>query len=80
MIFVWKLTQGLVRGYDMSFSIIASRLGRQAQPSNVVKTAPASVRQAREASLAVKGADLFNWLPAQLRNRDHGDILMFKIT
>ena len=78
MIFVWKITQSLVRGYDMSFSLTSSRLGRQAQPAPVVKSAAASVRHAREASLAVKGAHLFNLLPAQLRNSDHGDILMFK--
>ena len=78
MIFVWKLSQGLVRGYSMSFSSMSCRLGRQAQPALVVKSAPSSVKQAREASLAVKGAKLFNLFPAQLRNSEHGDILMFK--
>ena len=29
-------------------------------------------------SLAVKGVALFNATPANLRNRDHGDVAMFK--
>ena len=78
MIFVWKISQGLVKGYDMTFSPKSSRLGRQAQPAQIVKSAAACVRHAREASLAVKGANLFNLLPVQLRNSDHGDVLMFK--
>ena len=36
------------------------------------------VRQARAGSLAVKGAQLFNAMPASVRNSDHGDVLMFK--
>ena len=38
-------------------------------------SAPACVRRARERSLAEK---LFNQLPVQLRNSEHGDVEMFK--
>ena len=37
-----------------------------------------AVRRARAATLAVKGVKLFNSMPAQLRNSEHGDVLMFK--
>ena len=42
------------------------------------RSAPASVRKARERTLAVKGVQLFNLLPTQLRNSEHGDVEMFK--
>ena len=34
--------------------------------------------KAGEGSLAVKGVQLFNLMPAQLRNSEHGDVDMFK--
>ena len=40
--------------------------------------APASVKKARAATLAVKGVQLFNCMPVQIRNSEHGDVLMFK--
>ena len=78
IIFCWKITQGLVEGYDMEFSSRDSRTGRKAVPSNVSNAAVAPVKRAMNASLAVKGAKLFNCMPLTLRNSDHGDILMFK--
>ena len=78
IIMLWKISQGLVCGYDVPFTSRASRTGRRAVPATVVKASPACVRQAREGSLAVKGVQLFNLMPAQLRNSEHGDVDMFK--
>ena len=78
MIFVWKISQGLVSGYGIPFSSRSSRTGRKAEPATVPLSGPAAVRNARAGTLAVKGAQLFNLLPESLRNSDHGDILMFK--
>ena len=47
-------------------------------PSYNPPSAPESVKKARNGSLAVKGAQLFNLLPINLRNSDHGDVPMFK--
>ena len=78
MIFIWKISQGLVSGYQIPFSA-NSRTGRTAVPAKLAnQSVPASVRLAKENSLRVKGCQLFNLLPAVLRNADHGDIDMFK--
>ena len=68
VIFIWKLSQGLVNGYQVQFSSTLGRRGRTAQPHTVVQSSPAMVRRAREASLGVKGARIFNLLPPDLRN------------
>ena len=68
IIFVWKISQGLVSGYTIPFSSPYNRTGRKA----ILHHAPQS------ATLAVRGAQLFNAMPASLRNSDHGDVLMFK--
>ena len=77
IIFLWKLNQGLVSGYDITFTSTESRTGRKAVPANVPRT-PASLKNAREGSLSVKGVALFNTLPVSLRNSNHGDTAMFK--
>ena len=58
IIFVWKISQGLVMGYEMNFTQNPRR-GRLAvvHPS-APRDAPAAVRNAREASLQVKGSML----------------------
>ena len=58
----------------MMFSDKSNRTGRKAQLATVKRSAPAAVRNARAASITVKGAQLFNLMPASLRNSDHGDI------
>ena len=68
----------MVSGYSVPFTSKYSRTGRKAVPAVVNLSAPADVRNARAGSLAVKGAQIFNLLPLQLRNSDHSDILMFK--
>jgi hypothetical protein len=73
ILFLWKISEGLVKGYDISFTE-SDRRGKMAVPKPYVRTAPASVRRAREASLGVKGCRLFNILPESLRSI-HGTTL-----
>ena len=78
MIFIWKISQGLVSGYQIPFST-NSRTGRWAVPAQLSSSnVPAAVRAAKESSLRVRGCQLFNLLPAVLRSADHGDTVMFK--
>ena len=78
IIFIWKISQGLVSGYQIPFSV-NSRTGRWAVPAQLCAQATsAKVKTAKECSLRVKGCQLFNLLPMVLRNSNHGDILMFK--
>ena len=67
IIFLWKLSQGLVHGYNIQFCV-DERRGRIIWPKNVNWHAPASIRKAREASMGVKGATIFNLLPKDIRN------------
>ena len=67
ILFLWKIGEGLVRGYDVSFTE-NDRRGRMAVVKPYVRTAAAYIRRAREASLGVKGCKLFNMLPVSLRN------------
>ena len=65
----------MVKGYiDIEF-IFSPRRGWTALPKPVNTSAPASVRRARESSLAVKGVTLFNLCPRGLRDMasDHHD-------
>ena len=60
MIFIWKISQGMVSGYDIPFTV-NSRTGRWATPANMPRQdVPASVRRAKENSLRVRGVQLFN--------------------
>ena len=43
-----------------------------------MSSSPAPVRKARESSLGVKGAKIFNLLPAELRNTDNNTVDIFK--
>ena len=47
-------------------------------PNNIPLKASAKVKKARERSLGVHGARLFNLLPPNLRNENSGDFLLFK--
>ena len=77
MIFLWKLSQGLVSGYDINFTPTYNRTGRKVVPTAMSK-GPACLRKVKEGCLASKGADLFNCMPIIIRNSDHGDVNMFK--
>ena len=78
VVFLWKISQGLVNGYSIQFTSASGRRGRTALPHEVVKSSPASVRRARESSLGVKGARIFNLLPVTLRNIDSNNVEVFK--
>ena len=75
--FIWKLSQGLVDGYDIDWNY-NDRRGRFAVPKPIKQSSPAQVRNARENSLAVHGARIFNLLPMNLRNENSGDFALFK--
>ena len=47
-------------------------------PNSVKLNVPAKVRNARERTLGVHGARLFNSLPHHLRNENSGDFALFK--
>ena len=78
IIFIWKIAQGLVQGYKATF-INSERRGRQMQLAPLCNQAPASVRKARESSLQVKGARLFNSIPRELRDTSTGTPDQFKV-
>ena len=78
IIFIWKISQGMISGYNIPFTR-NSRTGRWAVPACLSgRGVSSNVRHAKESSLRVKGCQLFNILPAVLRNADHGDLPMFK--
>ena len=49
MIYLWKIAEGLVRGYEVGFPELDNWCGgRTALPKPYILTAPAAVRRARE--------------------------------
>ena len=75
--FLWKQCQGLVSGYEIKWQW-SDRRGRLAVPNKILHSAPSKVIKARERSLGVHGAHLFNLLPKTLRNENSGDFELFK--
>ena len=75
--FLWKLSQGLVEGYSVTWQW-SDRGGRFIVPVNPNRNAPPSVRNARERSLKVNVARLFIILPKNLRNENSRDFPLFK--
>merc|ERR1719319_1304292 len=69
---------GLVDGYTMNFSGAGTRRGKECVVAEIVQNSPACVRRARENSLSVKGARMFNMLPAELRNLSSDKVQHFK--
>ena len=59
---------GLVKGYSSIKFIHSARRGWTAVPTPISQSAPACVRKAKETSLAVKGAALYNLCPRGLRD------------
>ena len=57
------------------FHVGGGRRGRSIVPKPVLRSAPAMVRKAREQSLGVRGAIIFNLLPEEIRsiNTEHVD-------
>ena len=77
-IFIWKISMNLVSGYSLEFRGEGTRRGRECEVAEIVRTAPAAVRRARENSLSVKGARMFNLLPAEVRNITSEKVEHFK--
>ena len=61
IIFLWKISQGLVQGYNIEFKN-NDRRGKMAVPHPVPRHACAAVRRARESSLGIKNIQLFTSL------------------
>ena len=78
IIFIWKIAMGLVDGYTLEFTGEGSRRGRECHVAEVVRNSPACVRRARENSLSVKGARMFNMLPSDIRNINADKVSSFK--
>ena len=77
IIFIWKISQGMVEGYNVPFTINPRR-GRLVQVSPLNRSSPACVKKAFESSLKVKGARIFNSIPAYIRNINSDNIDTFK--
>ena len=77
IIFIWKVAQGLVQGYHASFTS-SPRRGRVMVVSPLNRNGPASLRKARESSLKVRGAQLFNVILRAIRDRITGTPDQFK--
>ena len=69
---------GLIQGYKLEFTSSSSRRGRECTVKNVTQNSPTIVRKARENSLAVKGAKMFNLLPSHIRNITSEKVKIFK--
>ena len=77
ILFVWKLTQGLDGGYSLQLQHSKRRRTTILVPPITVNS-PAAVRKAKEASLQVKGARLFNLMPKRLRDMKGVTVDTFK--
>ena len=78
IIFLWKISQGLVKGYSLLFTGVLGRRGRTAVPNAVLMSSSSLVRKARDSSMGVKGARVFNLLPSEIRNIDADNVDQFK--
>ena len=77
IIFLWKVAQGLVQGYKATFTT-NDRRGRLMVLAPLCNQAPTAVKNARESSLQVRGAKLFNSIPRDIRDTMTGTTEMFK--
>ena len=68
----------MVSGYYLQYSYSLGRRGREIIPKTVVRAAPTIVRHARERTIGVRGAQMFNLLPEQLRSMNSDHVDMFK--
>ena len=78
IIYIWKISQGLIGGHKLEFKGEGTRMGRRCEVAEIVRSAPAAVKRARENSLSVKGAKMFNLLPADIRNINSDKVQNFK--
>ena len=77
IILLWKISEGYVEGYDVTF-FANPRRGRLAVVHFYSARSPPCVRHAREASISVRGAKLFNCVPPELRNMSGATVDQFK--
>ena len=77
IIFLWKVAQGLVQGYKSTF-VQSERRGRLMVLAPLCNQAPTAVKKAKESSLQVRGARLFNSIPREIRDTVTGTPEMFK--
>ena len=77
IIFIWKLSQRLLSGYNLPFQQSERRGMLVAVPPMAIHS-PAAVRNARETSLQVKGARLFNLVPKDMRDMTGVSVDTFK--
>ena len=78
MIYVWKVSQLLVKGYSLPFKH-HHRHGRLVELPHLLPTScPAPVKKKRENSMKIKGAKLFNLLPREIRGMDGVSVERFK--
>ena len=76
ILFIWKIAQQLVQGYKVNF-LTNPRRGKLAEVYPLQLHVAPVVRKAREGSLNVKGAKLFNLIPKELRDMT-GTVDQFK--
>ena len=67
IIFVWKLAEQLVQGYFVNF-VESERRGRLAEIPPMKSKVSSEVKNARENSVKVKGARLFNLFPREFKS------------
>ena len=77
VIFLWKISQGMVSGYNLEYTSDMGRRARTIIPKTVVRAAPTIVKNAREGSLGVRGARIFNLLHGKLSSMNQGGIKYF---
>ena len=68
----------MVSGYDVEFTSGEGRRGRIIIPKTVARAAPLVVKRAKERTLAVRGAQIFNLLPEKLRSMNSEHVDLFK--
>ena len=79
LIFIWKVSQNLVSGYNINFTANPRR-GRLADVRPINRSAHFTVKRAIDRSLCVKGAKMFNLLPQHIRNIDSQNVDTFKFS
>ena len=76
--FLWKLSQGLISGYSITWQF-HERRGRLAVPNSIPKSAATKVKKARERTLGVHGARLFKAALKTLETKIRGTFLSSRI-
>ena len=81
VIYIWRILECQVPDFtaDKIYSMNnEGRLGRKCSSPSVKNTAASAIKKIRYASLSVKGPQLFNSLPAEIRNLNNCSVETFK--